>query len=112
MATFAKLDGSRVVELKEFDIVPVTECRDWVPVRREVGTVAGTIIEPRLVRIVEPAPVPAIQEPDAAIEALKAMAAKMQAMEQEAAELKRRLAQVETPLHALAAEAKRRMEAA
>jgi hypothetical protein len=77
-----------------------------------VGTVAETIVEPRLVRFVDIPPVPAVQEPDAAIAALRVMAAKMQEIEQEAVELKRRLAQVETPLRALAEEAKRRMEAA
>jgi uncharacterized protein YpuA (DUF1002 family) len=53
-----------------------------------------------------------VELPDAAIDALKAMAAKMQAMEREAAELKQRLEQVEAPLRALAEEARRRMEAA
>jgi hypothetical protein len=53
-----------------------------------------------------------VELPEAAIDALKAMAAKMQEMERDAAELKQRLAQVEAPLRALAEEAKRRMEAA
>lgn len=43
-----------------------------------------------------------VELPEAAIDALKAMAAKMQAMEREADELKQRLAQVEAPLTALA----------
>jgi uncharacterized protein YpuA (DUF1002 family) len=53
-----------------------------------------------------------VELPEAAIDALKAMAAKMQEMEREANELKQRLEQVEAPLRALAEEAKRRMEAA
>lgn len=53
-----------------------------------------------------------VELPDAAIDALRAMAAKMQEMEREADELKQRLEQVEAPLRALAEEAKRRMEAA
>jgi uncharacterized protein YpuA (DUF1002 family) len=53
-----------------------------------------------------------VELPDAAIAALQAMAAKMQEMEAQNQELKQRLEQVEAPLRALAAEAKRRMEAA
>lgn len=53
-----------------------------------------------------------VELPEAAIDALKAMAAKMQEMEHEAHKLKQRLEQVEAPLRALAEEAKRRMEAA
>jgi uncharacterized protein YpuA (DUF1002 family) len=53
-----------------------------------------------------------VEIPEAAIDALKAMAAKMQEMERDAEQLKQRLAQVEAPLRALAEEAKRRMEAA
>lgn len=49
---------------------------------------------------------------DALVGALKAMAAKMQALEARNAELEARVASVEAPLQALAAEAKRRMEAA
>jgi uncharacterized protein YpuA (DUF1002 family) len=53
-----------------------------------------------------------VELPEAAIDALKAMAVKMQEMERDAEQLKQRLAQVEAPLRALAEEAKRRMEAA
>ena len=53
-----------------------------------------------------------VELPEGAIDALKAMAAKMQEMDQRNRELEQRLAQVEAPLRALAEEAKRRMEAA
>lgn len=53
-----------------------------------------------------------VELPEAAIDALKAMAAKMQEMDARNRELEQRLAQVEAPLRALAEEAKRRMEAA
>lgn len=53
-----------------------------------------------------------VELPEAAIDALKAMAGKMQEMDARNRELEQRLAQVEAPLRALAEEAKRRMEAA
>jgi phage-related minor tail protein len=53
-----------------------------------------------------------VELPEAAIDALKAMAAKMQEMDARNRELEQRLAQVEAPLRALAEEAKRRMDAA
>lgn len=53
-----------------------------------------------------------VELPEAAIDALKAMATQMQLMEARNRELEQRLAQVEAPLRALAEEAKRRMEAA
>lgn len=101
MAEFAKIVDGSIREVRHFDIVPPEEALDWVPVRREVGAVAETIFDPRLVRIIEVAPA-LVQEPDFAIEALRAMAAKMQAMEAESVALKQRLAQVEAPLKALA----------
>jgi hypothetical protein len=67
---------------------------------------------PDLVREVQEVRETRVELPESAIVALQAMAAKMQAMEREAAELKQRLEQVEAPLRALAEEAKRRMEAA
>lgn len=53
-----------------------------------------------------------VELPEAAIDALKAMAVKMQEIDARNRELEQRLAQVEAPLRALAEEAKRRMEAA
>jgi hypothetical protein len=53
-----------------------------------------------------------VELPEEAITALKAMAAKMQEIETRNRELEQRLASVEAPLAALAAEARRRTEAA